>query len=329
MDATMNLPNDRIDVHMGRLDMACQDCHRTRRHAIAGRLLSVSNRAEFDVACTDCHSARPHAQERLNAHTDAVSCQACHIPRFAVEAATKMSWDWSQAGQDITPEDPHLYDKKKGRFTYASEVVPEYRWYDGAVEHYLPGQHDLAGRDHERHGRSRSHRRDVRCETRHAEADRDRGVGRGPVEELQIRAGARAERPSAPFSAEDPLELRGAPRAVERQVDRIAEDRVDGGPERQTRPVVTEKTTRADARGGMPKASKIVDAEPGSPRASRRRTGLGRAFRRRRRSRPCPSFDDEEPGVCALASGVVRRQEDPGLSRADSLSALDEVPANP
>lgn len=140
MDGTMNLPNSRIDVHMGRFDLQCQDCHRTKQHVIGGRLLSVSNRSESDAACTDCHSARPHAQERLNAHTDAVSCQACHIPRYAIETATKMSWDWSQAGQDITPEDAYLYDKKKGRFEYASQVIPEYLWYDGSVEHYLPGQ---------------------------------------------------------------------------------------------------------------------------------------------------------------------------------------------
>ena len=140
LDGTMYFPSERIDVHMGRHNLLCQDCHRTRKHRIRGRLLSVSNRAEFDVACTDCHSVKPHRQQRLNAHTDSVSCQACHIPQFAVEAPTKMSWDWSQAGQDLPEADNHTYDKKKGRFVYKSQVVPEYYWYDGAVDIYLPGQ---------------------------------------------------------------------------------------------------------------------------------------------------------------------------------------------
>jgi hypothetical protein len=36
----------------------------------------------------------------LNRHTSKLACQTCHIPEFARGGiATKMSWDWSTAGQ--------------------------------------------------------------------------------------------------------------------------------------------------------------------------------------------------------------------------------------
>ena len=140
LDGTLAVRAGGEDVHMGRYDMACQDCHRTARHAIRGRLISLSNRVERDVACTDCHSARPHAQQRLNAHTTTVSCQACHIPKYAVEAATKMQWDWSQAGQDRPGADPLTYSKKKGSFSFDTDVVPEFFWFNGEVKLYLPGE---------------------------------------------------------------------------------------------------------------------------------------------------------------------------------------------
>ena len=91
------------------------------------------------MACTKCHSAAPHADRRLNAHLASVSCQACHIPQYAVERATKMTWDWSAAGKDLPITDPHEYMKIKGAFTWAKDVVPFYYWYNGRVDRYVPG----------------------------------------------------------------------------------------------------------------------------------------------------------------------------------------------
>jgi hypothetical protein len=56
----------------------------------------------------------------------------------ALREATKVHWDWSAAGEDL-PEDPHLYLKKKGRFTYERQLSPEYGWFDGTVDRYLLG----------------------------------------------------------------------------------------------------------------------------------------------------------------------------------------------
>lgn len=137
LDGSMYFPTEQVDVHMGRLDFECTDCHVTEKHVIPGRSMSVSVSNDQRLACVDCHEAEPHASDRLDAHVATVACQTCHIPRFALENETKMSWDWSQAGQDL-PES-HDYSPKKGRFVYAKQVEPEYRWYNGHSERHLPG----------------------------------------------------------------------------------------------------------------------------------------------------------------------------------------------
>lgn len=140
LDGTMYFPSERIDVHMGRLNFDCQECHRTKDHHIPGRSMSVSVDDRDRVSCTDCHSEAPHRQERLDNHTKTVACQTCHIPKMAVEAATKMAWDWSTAGHDAPAGiDSRLYSKTRGSFTYAKDVTPEYYWYNGTAERYLLG----------------------------------------------------------------------------------------------------------------------------------------------------------------------------------------------
>jgi octaheme c-type cytochrome (tetrathionate reductase family) len=139
MDATLLFPSARIDIHMGSEDMQCIDCHRTEQHRIRGRSMSVSVDPQNRVRCTDCHAPRPHADTRLNLHTDRVACQACHIPHMAVDIGTKLSWDWSQAGQDLDITDEHQYLKIKGRFTWAKKVPPEYHWYNETSRRYIAG----------------------------------------------------------------------------------------------------------------------------------------------------------------------------------------------
>jgi hypothetical protein len=58
---------------------------------------------------------------------------------MAVRAPTKMTWDWSKAGEDRPDADPHEYMKIKGEFTYERNVQPEYYWYDGTADRYLKG----------------------------------------------------------------------------------------------------------------------------------------------------------------------------------------------
>lgn len=180
MDGSMMHPSARIDVHMGKLDFSCTECHRTEHHDIPGAAMSIGMEGRRRVSCTDCHSPNPHGDERLDAHTSTVACETCHVPLMALDARTKVRWDWSDAGKspvelrrdrpDLfaafrsgwTPPSPlpepgelarieteafaaylqreGLYSKEKGTFAFAKRAVPEYAWYDGRSERYLTGQ---------------------------------------------------------------------------------------------------------------------------------------------------------------------------------------------
>ena len=139
LDGTMIHPTASIDVHMGRYDLQCVDCHRSTDHQVTGRSMSVSISNTQRTRCTDCHVEQPHTDNRLNTHTAAIACQTCHIPEMAVRAATKMTWDWSKAGEDRPDADPHEYLKIKGEFNYERNVRPEYYWYNGGAARYLKG----------------------------------------------------------------------------------------------------------------------------------------------------------------------------------------------
>src|SRR3972149_3289405 len=139
-DESLMFPSESLDVHMGRYDFLCTDCHQTEDHQIKGKMISVTSDARQDqVACTDCHSQDLHADQRLNAHTQTVACQTCHIPAMALKDPTKTFWDWSTAGQDL-PEDHYTYLKIKGNFLYEKDFKPTYRWYNDTVSYrYLLG----------------------------------------------------------------------------------------------------------------------------------------------------------------------------------------------
>jgi octaheme c-type cytochrome (tetrathionate reductase family) len=138
LDSSLFYPDEEIDVHMGRHDFLCIDCHQTEEHQISGHLIAVSARDQETLDCTSCHETDLHEDERINGHTDTVACQTCHIPAGAVRDATKMEWDWSTAGQDL-PEDPHQYLKIKGSFVYEEDFIPEYFWFNGNADRYLLG----------------------------------------------------------------------------------------------------------------------------------------------------------------------------------------------
>jgi octaheme c-type cytochrome (tetrathionate reductase family) len=146
LDSSMEFPDKKVDIHMtpDGPDFQCQSCHETRDHKISGQAMVVSPGGKDHIGCEKCHQAAPHKQSRLNAHVDVVACQTCHIPFFAKELPTKMSWDWSTAGQDVAVEPvdklgKHTYDKKKGTFTWGKMVAPTYKWYNGSADAYEVG----------------------------------------------------------------------------------------------------------------------------------------------------------------------------------------------
>ncbi len=141
LDESLSFPQANIDVHMGEYNFVCTDCHTTQDHVVKGKLLADNYTIDpkEQVACTDCHQGTIHADERINTHIQSVACQACHIPAMALKDPTKMTWDWSTAGQD-RPEDHYTYLKIKGSFTYEENVQPTYLWFNGSNDYrYLLG----------------------------------------------------------------------------------------------------------------------------------------------------------------------------------------------
>lgn len=145
MDSTLYNPTRDVDVHMNAAgsNFQCGTCHKTTSHAIPGSRYSKAS--TDDQMCQGCHTAAPHAKVNptLDTHTARVACQTCHIPAFARgNKATKMSWDWSTAGQKDAAgknkviknsEGETIYDTQKGTFVWERNVIPEYVWSDGAA----------------------------------------------------------------------------------------------------------------------------------------------------------------------------------------------------
>ena len=140
-------PDESLDVHMGRLDFSCQDCHTTENHNIRGSSLHIAV-SSGKVSCSDCHQDPPHEDSQLNRHITSVACQTCHIPTFSRAMATTMFWDWSKAGEkdsegrEITrkrEDGKPTYASKKGEFVWEKNVRPEYAWWDGTFNRMLLG----------------------------------------------------------------------------------------------------------------------------------------------------------------------------------------------
>ncbi len=144
LDTTMTNPSRELDVHMSPDggNFSCQTCHQPEAHAIPGRIYNGEER----VMCEDCHSGEeaPHQEsdmaDVLTTHTTYIACQTCHIPAFARGQATKLSWDWSTAGRKTEDGKPIIekdengnviYHTKKGSFTWGSNVIPYYMWWNG------------------------------------------------------------------------------------------------------------------------------------------------------------------------------------------------------
>lgn len=141
LDDSLLNPNEELDVHMGKLNFQCTDCHETHGHVVPGKMNATYSEASHPArfGCDKCHSGNPHKDAVLNKHLDRLACQTCHVPAFARKYPTKMDWDWSKAGDQARQDSTHEYLKIKGEFRYDGEVRPEYAWYNGKMDRYLMG----------------------------------------------------------------------------------------------------------------------------------------------------------------------------------------------
>ena len=144
----LSSPTAEADVHMGKVDMRCQDCHTTRSHQIAGLAFNAPV-VEERTGCGKCHGAEPHGiagviSRHLDNHVKTVACETCHIPQFAREQPNRLSVDFSKAC--LTPAaapaiqfGKPAFDPRFGEQTWGRNVVPEYRWFDGTRRNYELG----------------------------------------------------------------------------------------------------------------------------------------------------------------------------------------------
>ena len=142
LDESLYFPSENEDVHMGKLNFQCTDCHVTTEHQVLGRMLADNYTIDHEeqVSCEQCHANQKHEDERINSHLASVACQTCHIPALAVQDPTKVYWDWSQAGQEGREDDHFTYLKIKGEFVYDKNFAPAYLWFNGNNEYrYILG----------------------------------------------------------------------------------------------------------------------------------------------------------------------------------------------
>jgi octaheme c-type cytochrome (tetrathionate reductase family) len=177
LDPTLSEASRDLDLHMAKdgLGFTCATCHQGEEipHHIVGHSASVSVKTGDVLSCAKCHGQKPHGQAfihrtqkerkagealgsrhppehsaRYNWHAERIACQTCHIPLFAREMPTKTWWDWSTAGRldengepitELSEDGDITYLSIKGDFKWESNVVPEYRWYDGTHKRYLLG----------------------------------------------------------------------------------------------------------------------------------------------------------------------------------------------
>ena len=145
LDNSLLNPERSLDVHMSPdgQNFACQECHTTTNHDIAGNSMFVSPGGKNHLDCTSCHDGDVHEKRILNWHSKSVACQTCHVPTFARKDPTKTWWDWSTAGTKLELGKDEfgkpLFDNKKGTFAWGLNVVPTYAWYNGTSGQYLLG----------------------------------------------------------------------------------------------------------------------------------------------------------------------------------------------
>lgn len=134
-----NPPTPEVDVHMSPVEAGgqgfdCVDCHVYQDHRVPGR---GSDLMPTDVdlvpACADCHTTTPHSLASINQHTARVNCTVCHIQTFARHKSTDMYRDFTESEVD---EIKRLYEPK---ITRESNVIPEYRFFNGYSTFYLLG----------------------------------------------------------------------------------------------------------------------------------------------------------------------------------------------
>ncbi len=98
--AKRGTPTRGADVHYA-AGMQCLDCHESHGHLIArgtrGTDLVSNDLPGVEVTCEKCHGLSPHVQDKaerafLNAHTDKLACETCHITHLTDDNVVLRDW---------------------------------------------------------------------------------------------------------------------------------------------------------------------------------------------------------------------------------------------
>ena len=142
MGLNTSAPTDTQDVHMSptRGNLSCTACHAVSGHKIGGRGIDLRQTETPDPKCQDCHGTAPHSTTaKMNVHAAGqVACQVCHIRTFGKGGATEMSRDWLKPVWN--PAFCNGQGGWVGEEIKASNVKPEYRFFDGTSYVYNTGE---------------------------------------------------------------------------------------------------------------------------------------------------------------------------------------------
>ena len=127
-------PTTGVDVHY-RAGMQCLDCHESHGHLIArgtrGTDLVSNDLPGVEVSCQKCHGNTPHVQNKilrafLNAHTDKLECETCHITHLTDDNVVLR--DWTRP----------VFNEEEGIWVYRDSLrsgkpgeALVYRWHNG------------------------------------------------------------------------------------------------------------------------------------------------------------------------------------------------------
>jgi len=149
--ATITNSDPHFDVHMNTTgsDLQCQSCHVFQNHKTIGKGSDLRPTDDLargaEVACVTCHAGMDSGSGHVNAgairidadrHVARVSCQACHIDRYAkVETETHRDWrfhhDGSPADGVSGPGHPHVVK--------AADLKPVMKFWNRQSDNYLLG----------------------------------------------------------------------------------------------------------------------------------------------------------------------------------------------
>ena len=135
-----------FDVHMSTTgaNLACQQCHTTQNHRIAGRgsdLRQTDLDVKMNCSTSICHTNKTttagHATADVNRHVGRVACQTCHISAYARNATDTAATETTEVNRNWqVPEFNAPLNRYEPTITRGGDLKPAYRFWNGTSWNY-------------------------------------------------------------------------------------------------------------------------------------------------------------------------------------------------